>query len=466
MTVIGELAVNAVVRTEGAARGAKSFRAEVGGMRQAAAAAKPAILAIGTAVTTAFALVADRAGKFDALVNSADRLGIGVERLQELNYAADQTANITGGVLVNSLANLNRQVAEAAHGSGKAQTAIRELGLDARTLSAVPADEMLLRLADAMRNVTSAADRERLAKRLGLDGNFLTLLAQGRAGIEGVAGDARNMNAVLDETSARSLANTNDELAKMYVSLNAAGDAAAAGLAPGVAYAADQVVDLISVLQDYGQQIGYWIEGGSAEETKDNARADRGRQNMVRGMEMRERRRQIMAELDAERAAREPQREVTPKRAEVDEREELRLKQVAAAREANNRALEREQELQQRAASIIERNLTPLEKLRAELEEISWHHVTGRLTTEQAERGVNEAGGEFANANAAPRRGTNAPIRFDSAEAYRAIKSSERENDVPKKSLKQHEKANELLQEIRDQFASQKALETMVAPWN
>ena len=47
-------------------RGANTFRTEVRGMDRAARAASVGVAAIGTAAASAFTLVQDRAGKFDA----------------------------------------------------------------------------------------------------------------------------------------------------------------------------------------------------------------------------------------------------------------------------------------------------------------------------------------------------------------------------------------------------------------
>src|SRR4051794_17613698 len=97
MTVIGELAVNAVVLTEGLERGSKDFKRGMGTMADSARELLPHIIGVTSAsglMVGAFELVANRAEKFKALDNAADRLGISTERLQEFNYAAKQTSNI------------------------------------------------------------------------------------------------------------------------------------------------------------------------------------------------------------------------------------------------------------------------------------------------------------------------------------------------------------------------------------
>lgn len=91
----------------------------------------------------------------------ADRLGIGVERLDALGFVAER-----GGLNIDqfntALQRMIRRVAEAAQGTGEAQGAIRDLGFDAAALAAQSPDEIFLRVADAISKVEDPGERVRL----------------------------------------------------------------------------------------------------------------------------------------------------------------------------------------------------------------------------------------------------------------------------------------------------------------
>ena len=142
-------------------------------------------------------------------------------------------------------------------------------------MSTVPADEMLLRIADAMGKVHTEADRGRLAERLGLDSQLITMLAGGRQGITQMMDEVRDSGQILDEFRARQLADTNDELDKMNHALTSAGDAAAAAFAPGVAYSASVLEDAIAKAQEYGKWIGYISMGRDMEREEESAKNNR-----------------------------------------------------------------------------------------------------------------------------------------------------------------------------------------------
>lgn len=517
MTLIGELAVNAVVRTEGVERGAKNFRSEVRGMGDVAKAATPIIAGLGAAVTAMYAITSERAAKFDRLVNDADRLGIGAERLQELNYAAGQSSNVED--LAGNMANLGKRVSEASNGLGKAVGAINELNLDARQLASLGIDEQFLTIADAMQGMAED-DRISIATRLGLDSGLVTMLGEGRDGIQQMTNEARQMGFVLDETNSRSLAATNDELDKMRAALEHAGDAAAASFAPGMTWAANQATSLIGMIQDLGYAIGAISMGKTRDEMaaiEQQARVDYER-NLARDREARQKRvydaaetgrlrRQEVAERETairkqqeaeDRAKSSLQKRLEDARNRVGEFgqepsnrvqiAELRkgtdnfqlrqsligqlelLDRLNAERERGIKAQERDQQLQQRASSIIEQQRTPMERLKMELAEIRELWATGKLDPTQFGKAIGEAQNRFkaelANGQPKEQRQPLNVLKFGSSEAYRAIRESRNQDKdkTPVEQLKELKEANKIAKETLDAIRNDPGLQ--VAKWN
>jgi hypothetical protein len=506
MTVIGSLVVNTAVDTTGATRGTRAFSRELGTVQGIAMRAAPVIAGVGIAAKIAgetfdrgWQLITDRAAKFDELVNSADRLGIGAERLQELSFAAGQTSNVLENQLIDSLANMERAIVDAEHGVGKGVMALDMLNLSAAEMSRLPVDEQLFRIADAMRTL-DAGERQSIARRLGLDGELVTMLAQGRVGIEEVIAEAREMGLILNELGSRQLANTNDALDKMYTSLSAVGTELAAGFAPAVEMGANELAELVKGFFKWRDEVAAYIAGTSPEIVRAYQNEMRQIEKMRQLKELEARReasfQQRMAEQAAERAEREQEQleerqareaenaqerlrdrladarkqveqfHMKPIQAEIADlqaggTDEVRnqiiqqlemLDRLQQARQRNNKALDRQQELESRAASIIERNMTPLESLRKELAEIQELRKAGVLSDVQAIRAVEAANRTFegaatADAGEGPRRGANAALQFGSIEAFRAIRDN-REDDTPKKSLKELTVGNDLAREM------------------
>lgn len=103
---------------------------------------------------------------YDQMAKVGRKLGIATEALGGLRHAAEQTAGVSTGVFDTAMQRMVRRVAEAAHGTGEAVNALRDLRLDARQLAAMSPDMQFLAIADAMRSVDTQGDRVRLTMKL------------------------------------------------------------------------------------------------------------------------------------------------------------------------------------------------------------------------------------------------------------------------------------------------------------
>ncbi len=519
MTVIGELEVNAVMRTEGISRGVKTFRQEMMSAGNSVVGMTGRLLGLTSATGLAaagYVLVSERAKKFDTVVNQADRLGIASERLQELNYAAGQTSNVRD--LAGNMTALGRTTAEAANGLGKGREAISRLKLDAEDLAGRPIDQQLLRIADAMRSVDDPGDRIAIATRLGMDADMVTMLTNGSRGIQELAVEARNLGTVLDETSARSLADTNDSLDKMRSSLHGAADAAAAGLAPAIESAADAATYAINNIRGLGMHIGYWLEGTTAEaEAALNRQvamdAQRNREMSARVRNDREIQR-LAKRRDTENAIADARRESEAKAkaaAEVQERLRsrigdvgnqiqtfgmtdtqreifnvrsvdgdprlksqliLQLEQLDRLNQAQERAEKlkvRDNELTDRASALLDRNQSALQKYREELADIQELYNAGKITAADYGRAVEKTRHSFEESNSvvSSKHAPLSAIKFGTSEAARAIAESRNaRNGEQKLLLKEAVEGNKIAKEMLATMKAPPEDKTPVAPWN
>ena len=101
----------------------------------------------------------------DNLAKTAKKLGLTTEALAGLHEAARVTG-IRAETMDMAMQRLVRRMAEAAKGGGEAMQAIRDLGLDARSLSQLPLDEQMYKVADAFQGVKDQGEAVRIAFKL------------------------------------------------------------------------------------------------------------------------------------------------------------------------------------------------------------------------------------------------------------------------------------------------------------
>lgn len=145
---------------------AKDAKAAFSSMRENAAQAAKYVTAAAAAMgTLAAATIRTQGQVIDQLAKTSDKLGVNIEELQALRYAAELTG-VSQQTLDMALQRMTRRLAEAAQGTGEAKDALKELGLDAQALANMSPDEQFRAIADAMEGVTNQGDRVRLAMRL------------------------------------------------------------------------------------------------------------------------------------------------------------------------------------------------------------------------------------------------------------------------------------------------------------
>ncbi|MET0047473.1 MAG: hypothetical protein ABW066_06800 [Sedimenticola sp.] len=148
----------------------------------------------GTLALGRFVNETDRLGK------SASKLGIAVDELSKLNYAAELTTGSTEGFEM-ALQRLERRVAEASVGMGEAQGALKSLGLDAAELVKLPLQEQFKAVADAMEGVTNSGQRLALAQKL-MDSEgvkFHETMRGGRVAIEAYGDELERIGGVMSD---------------------------------------------------------------------------------------------------------------------------------------------------------------------------------------------------------------------------------------------------------------------------
>jgi hypothetical protein len=103
----------------------------------------------------------------DAIAKTADKIGVGVEALQELRFAA-KASGVEQQTLDMALQRFTRRAAEAAQSTGEAKDALAQMGIALRDQSGNlrRSEDLLGDVADAFARIEDPAERVRLAFKL------------------------------------------------------------------------------------------------------------------------------------------------------------------------------------------------------------------------------------------------------------------------------------------------------------
>jgi hypothetical protein len=174
----------------------------------------------------------------DAIGETASKIGIGVEALQELRFAAS-LAGVEQQTLDMALQRFVRRVAEAANGTGEAKDALAQMGIALRDQSGNlrGTEDLLGDVADAFTRIENPAERVRLAFKL-FDSEgvaLVNLLQEGSGALEAMRERARSLGIVLDERLVRDAGRARDELDTLAQVISANLTRAALEAAPVIA---------------------------------------------------------------------------------------------------------------------------------------------------------------------------------------------------------------------------------------
>ncbi len=187
----------------------------------------------------------------DALAKTADKLGTTTEAMAGLQLAGQIT-----GVKINTMnmamQRLTRRASEAAAGTGEAKDAIKELGIDALHLAAVPLDQKMAIIADAMAKVKTQSDRVRLSFKL-FDSEGVAIvntLALGSKGLEEMQQKALALGIAMSRIDAAKIEAANDSFTEMKAAISGVANRIAVKLAPWLQAISDSLVE--SSIQSQG----------------------------------------------------------------------------------------------------------------------------------------------------------------------------------------------------------------------
>lgn len=192
----------------------------------------------------------------DTQAKFAKRLGMTNHALGQLEHAAELSGNSSETMRLG-LQRMTRRINEAAHGTGEAQKALRELGIDAQWLNRLKPEQQFAVLADNFEQLGSQSDRVRLAMRL-FDSEGVALvntMKGGSAALIETAHSANKLGVALSAADASKVESANESLAKVGAIMKGLGNRIAVELAPFLEFGATKLTEWATEGEGMGAKV-------------------------------------------------------------------------------------------------------------------------------------------------------------------------------------------------------------------
>ena len=171
----------------------------------------------------------------DATGKMAQKVGISVEELSKLQYAA-KLADVDAGQLQVGLVKLSKGMVEAANGTGQARNALAAMGISVKNNDGTlkSSGQVLNDVADKFASYEDGANKTAIAVQLfGKSGaDLIPLLNAGSAGIKESADELERFGAVISTNAAKNAEIFNDNLTRLSTVGSAFGKAIANDVMP------------------------------------------------------------------------------------------------------------------------------------------------------------------------------------------------------------------------------------------
>lgn len=214
-------------------------------------------IAAAAAVGIGVAMVKSQIDIADATNKTAEKLGTTAEAVSALTYVAS-LADVSAQELANSLQFMNRNLADAAKGTGEARFALKDLGLSAKDLKDLKPEEAMLKIAEALEKIPSQADRAAIGADIFNDrtGKMLLVLKGGPAAIRANIAEAERFGQVISGDTARAAEQFNDNVTRLKANLTGMANSIAAQVVPALVNLTNAMLGL-----DRVEAIGDNVEG-------------------------------------------------------------------------------------------------------------------------------------------------------------------------------------------------------------
>ena len=276
------MVVSVLAQTAPFEKGMHRSRKAAKGLQKDTTRLKRGLVGLRTAFATFAGItgVGALANQFAATARSIDqlgkvslKLGIATEQLASLRFAAEMSGVATN-TLDMALQRMTRRVSEAAIGTGEAQGALKELGLDARALASQEPHKIFIKVVEALNKVKGESDKVRLAFKL-FDSEgvgLLQLIKQGPGSIRALMTEAKATGIAPDQSEVDRTTKFVDEWTRLATATRGLKEQLAISIAPSVTKMATGLKEAIEGTRIIGASpggVGNFTMGRAAAYGKD-----------------------------------------------------------------------------------------------------------------------------------------------------------------------------------------------------
>lgn len=226
--------------------GSSAQASATGGMRAFAVAAGAIAGAATAAGLGLLALTRRSMENIDAVSKSARMLGIHTASLQAMAQVANEAGVETDG-LVKAMVKMQNNIDGLSQGTAAQVAAFERLGLSAKELAGLKADEQFAMIGEAINAIEDPSARTAAALDIfGKAGAELITMFEGyRGAVADAAKFQRDFNIAVSDVDGKQIEAANDAVGRLQVAFTGLGNALAVKFAPGIAAAAVALADLI-----------------------------------------------------------------------------------------------------------------------------------------------------------------------------------------------------------------------------
>lgn len=233
----------------------QSINRSLTSLQASAVSVRGALAGLGAGVSVAglAGLVKSSIDAADNLNKLSQRVGVSVENLSKLQYAA-KLSDISTDQLGAGLRKLSVNLQAAGRGSGDALEAFRALGFAQKELLNLSPDEALKRIAEAFSGIEDGAGKTALAVLLfGRSGaDLIPLLNQGSAGLKQLGDEAQRLGLVIGTDAAQAAEAFNDNLTRLGETSSAVGIQLANIALPALTKFSEQLLESRRIFGSFG----------------------------------------------------------------------------------------------------------------------------------------------------------------------------------------------------------------------
>jgi hypothetical protein len=180
---------------------------------------------VGAGLAAASAGVVALSANMDKAAKMSLRLGVGVEKLTGLHFAA-QLSGLTVDETNKALQRMSAGISEAASGTGLAVKALDRLGLSAKELNSLSPDEQFNLIADASQALTNQNDKVKAFMDIfgGRGVSMIQVAENGSAGIRAMSEEAKALGVSFGGEAAKNAERLQDAITRLTASFEGLGN--------------------------------------------------------------------------------------------------------------------------------------------------------------------------------------------------------------------------------------------------